>query len=367
MTDNKVIVSARAELARNAQYELILKEVEAVDGSTLADEYKVNFTLSGGPKVTKLSIGSSSVARSGTIVVTLDQEIANMGSIAKLVSVEGFTVQVSKNGRTLVINYSDAPECGAFTIRIKKGLESQYGVAQQNDWAFASRTQCYSVQTIGSSAQGRLINAFIFGSGSKTILYTAAMHGNEQSGNLLMNAWISELDTYAHNIPAGVRIVVIPSINPDGVAMNTRYNANGIDLNRNYDTSDWQTDVQTVTGAPLPGGGGTAPGSEPETQVLMAYTIALQPSLTMSYHSSASYAIANTCGNSPTLASNYADITGYKNMTGVSGAFSYQITGTYDDWMCERLGLASVLIELASSTNAEFSRNKAALWAMARS
>jgi hypothetical protein len=51
----------------------------------------------------------------------------------------------------------------------------------------------------------------------------------------------------------------------------------------------------------------------------------------------------------------------------VGGAFSYEITGTYDDWICEKLGRQSVLIELGSSSYSEFSRNYAALWAMARS
>lgn len=182
-----------------------------------------------------------------------------------------------------------------------------------------------------------------------------------------MNAWMNELEANPGAIPAGTRIIVIPSANPDGTAANTRYNARNVDLNRNYNVSDWKTDVQTVGGQPLPGGGGSAPESEAETKVLVAFTREVAPHLTMSYHSSAAYAIGNTCGNSTALAARYAQLSGYRNMTGVSGAFSYEITGTYDDWLCEKLGRQSVLIELSSSSNAEFSRNKAALWEMAKS
>jgi len=182
-----------------------------------------------------------------------------------------------------------------------------------------------------------------------------------------MSAWVNEIEANPQNIPGGVRIVIIPSVNPDGVAANTRNNANNIDLNRNFNVSDWSSDVQTVSGAPFPGGGGPAPESEPETKALVAFTRELSPSLTLSYHSAAAYVIANTCGNSLSLATTYASLTGYSNVTGVSSAFGYQITGTYDDWICEKLGLASVLIELTTNTNAEFSRNKAAMWAMARS
>ncbi|MFZ3010188.1 MAG: DUF2817 domain-containing protein, partial [Candidatus Microsaccharimonas sp.] len=356
----KATITPVKELARNSEFQLVLQQVEATDGSALADEYVVNFSTAGGPKVVGISTHATGVPLSGTIVVTFDQDIANTNALGTLVSVSGITPSISISGKRLVINYS-AEVCSDFSILVKKGFENASKIAQDADWRFSGRTLCYTVSTIGYSKQGQAINAYSFGSGSKVILYTGAMHGNEQSGRLLMNAWIGELDANARSIPLGTRIVVVPQVNPDGVAANSRYNAGGVDLNRNYDTSDWQQDVQTVNGDPLPGGGGSYPGSEPETQALMALSSQLQPTLTLSFHSSASYAIANTCGNSPGLAATYASMTGYQDMTGVSGAFSYQITGTYDDWLCERLGLASVLIELATSTNAEFSRNRAAL------
>lgn len=210
------------------------------------------------------------------------------------------------------------------------------------------------------------MNAWVFGSGGKTILYTGAIHGNEQGTRIMMNAWINELEANARSIPAGVQIVVIPSVNPDGVAANSRYNANNVDLNRNFNVSDWKKDIVTPANQPHPGGGGSAPGSESETRALAAYTSQLQPHLTMSYHSVAGYAIGNGCGSSASLAASYASMTGYANKTGSSSAFAYEITGTYDDWICEKLGRQSVLIEL-STTGSEFGRNKAALWVMARS
>ena len=362
----KVIVAPKNELARNSEFQLTLKSVEGVDGSSLADPYVLGFLTAGGPKVTGININSTGVATAGKIIVTFDQDVANFDTIAKNVVVTGLNSQVTGSGKQLTITY-DGGTCVDFSIVVKKGFENASKIVQTDDWRFTARTLCYTVQSIGLSRQGRAINAFSFGSGSKTILFTGAIHGNEQSSRLLMNAWINELDFNVRSIPAGTRIVVVPSINPDGIAANNRYNAAGIDLNRNYDVSDWKTDIETVNGTPYPGGGGPAPGSEPETQALMAFTTQLRPALTMSYHSSASYAIGNTCGNSASLAATYADLTGYSNMTGVSGAFSYQITGTYDDWICEKLGLASVLIELSTSSNSEFSRNKAALWAMAKS
>lgn len=359
------IITPDAELKRNSQFVLTLKQVEADDGSALPVEQIINFTVSGGPKVTSINIGQTGVATGGTIVLTFDQEVANVDKLPELVTLKGITGSVTKSGDRLIINYN-AGLCVDFAITVKKGLESVHGVAQTDDWSYAARTICYSIHTIGYSKQGRAINAFVFGSG-KTILYTGAIHGNEQSTRLLMNTWINELDANARSIPAGTRIVVIPSVNPDGVAANTRANANNVDLNRNFNVSDWKKDIVTPSNQPWPGGGGSAPNSEPETQALSAYTSALQPHLTMSYHSVGSYAIGNGCGSSGSLAATYAKMTGYANMTGVGGAFGYEITGTYDDWICEKLGRQSVLIELASSSFSEFSRNRAALWAMARS
>lgn len=366
-TDNKeVVVTPKDELARNSEFQLTLKNVEGIDGSALADPYVLGFLTAGGPKVTGVNINSTGVATTGKVILTFDQDVANFDTIAKNVVVTGLNSQVTGSGNQLTIIY-DGATCADFSILVKKGFENASEIVQTDDWRFSGRTLCYTVQIIGYSRQGRAINAYSFGTGSKTILFTGAIHGNEQSSRLLMNAWINELDLNARSILNGTRIVVIPSVNPDGVATNNRYNAAGIDLNRNYNVSDWKTDIETVNGTPYPGGGGPTPGSEPETQALMAYTSLLRPALTMSYHSSASYAIGNTCGNSASLAATYANLTGYNNMTGVSGAFSYQITGTYDDWICETLGLPSVLIELSTSSNSEFSRNKAALWAMTRS
>jgi protein MpaA len=42
------------------------------------------------------------------------------------------------------------------------------------------------------------------------------------------------------------RVVVAPIVNPDGFMANTRQNANGIDVNRNLPTADWDEDAYNV-------------------------------------------------------------------------------------------------------------------------
>ncbi len=363
---SSLIITVEEPLARRATFQLTVVSAEGENGALLSDPLVRTFRTSGGPAVSGVSVGSSSAPVSGSIVFTFDQPIANPAQAATLVSVTGAGASLSASGNRLTVNYS-AGICQSISVSMKPGFLSEAGVAQDQSYSFATRTRCYTTAVIGTSQQGRAIVAYSFGSGSKRLLFHGALHGNERNTKGLMDAWIAELDARPGDIPSGTHIVVIPLVNPDGYAANTRNNSRNVDLNRNFDTSDWKTDVQTVRGDPLPGGGGTAPESESEARALANYTRQYSPTLTLSYHSVASYVIANTCGDSGALAARYAALTGYSNKTGVSGAFSYEITGTYDDWMCERLGLKSILIELATSTSTEFSRNRAAMWEMVRS
>jgi len=355
------------ELARSATYALSIDKLEAHDGSTLESPYKAIFSVSGGPKVTGVNVGSTGLPFTKTIVVTFDQALSDTQDITKFVGLKGIGASIAKKDNQLFISYANVPKCTDFSITLAKGIESRYGITQNDPWSFTARTICYSITTIGYSAGGRPITAYLFGSGARTVLYTGSIHGNEISAKRLMEAWINELEANARSIPADKQIVIIPAINPDGVAANRRNNNNNVDLNRNFDTADWQKDITTPSNQPLENGGGTTPMSEPETRALAAFTSQLRPRLALSYHSIAGYAIANEAGDSSSLAATYAQITGYRNMTGNGGAFDYSTSGTYDDWIAQKLGLPSILIELASSTNSEFSRNKAALWAMARS
>ncbi len=362
----RISLSTQNDLDRESSYLFTIDNLEAKDGSTLLEPYELNFSVSGGPSVTSVNVGSYGVSQTKTIVLTFDQQLSNSQSATSFVSVSGVSAAISRSGNQVMISYNNAPFCSDIAIRVNSGLKSIYDIAQTGSWSYSTRTICHTVSTIGYSKEGRSILAYYFGSGSQTVLYTGAIHGNEFSTKYLMEAWINELEINARSIPSTRRIVVVPSINPDGIAYGRRYNSGGIDLNRNFQTDDWQSDIYSITNQPLPGGGGVSAMSEPETQAIAALTISLQPRLTMSFHSSASYAIGNQYGDSAALANTYSRLTGYRNMTGVSGAFSYPITGTYDDWIRERCGLTSVLIELSSSTNSEFSRNRTALWTMAK-
>jgi protein MpaA len=161
--------------------------------------------------------------------------------------------------------------------------------------------------------------------------------------------------------------VVVPAVNPDGVAAGTRTNAHNVDLNRNFGTNDWRKDITDVNNRPFPGGGGKSPMSEPETRVIASFASRLRPSLILSYHSIGGVVAANQAGASGAYASTYSRLSGYGNVTGQSGeTFDYSISGTADDYYAQQLGIASVLVELSSHTYSQFGLNQAAMWAMLR-
>lgn len=367
LNNKESTINLQKDLDRNSSYELSIKNLEATDGSTLDGVYTLNFKTSDGPTVTSVNTGAIAAPLTWTMVLTFDQDLSDDQDISKLVSVDGAASIISKVGNQVFIKYSNANLCKNINVKVNAGIQSSYGITQNQSWSYSTRTICHLISTIGYSVEGRPILAYTFGSGSRTVLYTGSIHGNELSTKYLMDAWINELEQNVGNIPTDKTLIIVPTLNPDGVAANRRNNSNNVDLNRNFPSSDWQTDVFSPSNQPVYGGGGARPLSEPESQAIAAFTVQLRPRLTMSFHSSASYVIANQAGDSVDLANVYQQLAGYRNMTNVGGGFSYPITGTYDDWMREVYGFPSVIVELSSSSNSEFSRNRAALWAMARS
>lgn len=73
---------------------------------------------------------------------------------------------------------------------------------------------------VGHSVEGRPIRAS--GSGS-TLLLVGCVHGNECAGMAIVRRFVG-----VHGV------VVLPTLNPDGLAAGVRGNARGVDLNRDF-------------------------------------------------------------------------------------------------------------------------------------
>jgi hypothetical protein len=73
---------------------------------------------------------------------------------------------------------------------------------------------------------------------------------------------------------------VIPCLNVDGFRMRSRVNGRGVDLNRNYPSPDWSPNYTKERYHP-----GSAPGSEPEVQLVIRLISLLKPQLIVHCHS----------------------------------------------------------------------------------
>ena len=97
-----------------------------------------------------------------------------------------------------------------------------------------------SLIRIGRSVLGRDINATRFGNGSRYITVNAATHGNERVPPLALLRLLQVIqEDFVANGPwkkrlAEISMIVIPILNPDGYVNDTRENANGKDLNRQF-------------------------------------------------------------------------------------------------------------------------------------
>jgi murein peptide amidase A len=186
---------------------------------------------------------------------------------------------------------------------------------------------------VGHSVQGRAIRPVVLGSApaAHRLLVVGCIHGNEPAGMAITRALLR-----TRPLP-GTEIVVVPTVNPDGcVALHTRGNAHGVDLNRNF-PSNW---------ARIGGPGsfqysGPRPLSEPESRYFVALVRALQPALTVVFHQHED--VVRAWGGSIPTARHFAALLG--------GVLPYASMrwpyGTAANWQNHRYrGTASFVVEL---------------------
>jgi protein MpaA len=134
-----------------------------------------------------------------------------------------------------------------------------------------------------------LIFATFGNSKGECVLFLGGVHGDELPTVYLM----FKLANYVKDNPALFKdkcIVIAPLVNPDGflAASPTRVNANGVDLNRNFPTRDWQASAirkWVAKGKNKRYSPGTKPASENETQFQIALIKRFKPQRILSAHS----------------------------------------------------------------------------------
>jgi hypothetical protein len=150
---------------------------------------------------------------------------------------------------------------------------------------------------IGHSVRGRAIVAHVLGpdSAPRKLLLVGCIHGNECAGIRILSA-VARART-----PAGVQLWLVPEMNPDGTAANTRQNAHGVDLNRNF-PYQWQPITDPTYDS------GPRAASEPETRAAMALIRRIRPAVTIWYHQHMD--LVDMAGGDRGVARRYAQLSG---------------------------------------------------------
>lgn len=236
---------------------------------------------------------------------------------------------------------------------------------------------------IGKSVNDNDIVAYHFGSGDKELLFIGGIHGGYSLNTAQLGFELVDWFKANQNvIPKNVRVTIIPVMNPDGLEKVTgsgdrfeaadvskvesvkiagRFNANEVDLNRNFDcewqpTGTWQN--KTVSG-------GDSAFSEPESKAVRSYVTENKPAAVVTWYSAAGGVYASNCKNGTlpetlALTNLFAKAAGYP----AHEEFDYyEITGDMVNWLAgQKIPAISVL--LTDRVQTEFNKNRAGVEAV---
>jgi protein MpaA len=146
-------------------------------------------------------------------------------------------------------------------------------------------------------------------------------------------------------VPLGVDLWTVPTVNPDGLAADTRQNAHHVDLNRNW-PGTWQPSSPTSATY-----GGPSAASEPETRAFRAFLLQLRPRTVVVFHSPLG-AVDFSEGADPAVTRYLARASGYPARS--LGARPGSFTGWFN---AQAWGGTAVTFEFAASaSSAQLSR-----------
>ena len=201
---------------------------------------------------------------------------------------------------------------------------------------------------IGRSVEGRPIVGVRSGApgAAVKVLVVGDVHGDEPAGMRVARRLIRA------GAPPRTQLVVVPTVNPDGVAAHTRGNAHGVDLNRNFPFR-WQ---------PLGGGeySGPRPLSEPESRVAFHLILRERPAVTIWFHQP--FGLVDRPSGNPFAARRYAQLSGLP-LVRLRGPYP----GSASRWQSHRLpGTTAFVVELPAKVGtALVQRGAAAVRALA--
>jgi hypothetical protein len=231
-------------------------------------------------------------------------------------------------------------------------------------------------EQIGQSVDGRAIMAYHYGTGENEIVLVGGLHGGYSWNTALLAYQL--VDHFAdETLPENIRLTIIPNVNPDGLAAVTgkdgvftasdvsatdaertaaRFNANDVDLNRNFNC-EW---AETGTWQNREVSGGDEPFSEPESRAVRDYIESVNPDAVVAYYSAAGGVYSSSCRNgvlpqTAAMTDAYAAVTPYS----ANQSFDfYDITGDMVNWLAAK-EIPAISVLLSGYQSPEFTDNLA--------
>lgn len=177
----------------------------------------------------------------------------------------------------------------------------------------------------GTTIEGRTIDvvASVAARERISVLVVAAVHGNETVTRPIAES------IAALTLPDDISLYVVPEMNPDGCAANTRRNARNVDLNRNF---PWRWTAAD---------GGPSELSEPETRAMTDLVAAVRPTVSVWIHQPLGY--VGPIGACP---AEWADA--WRYATGDRRRDGVDQHGGGESWTANVAGASTLLVEARS-------------------
>lgn len=162
--------------------------------------------------------------------------------------------------------------------------------------------------------------------GKGKTLIIGVFHGDEPQGKYLIDEYLK--------INNAEGLLFIPCLNPDGLQLGKRTNANGVDLNRNFPTKNWELTEKNEFF------GGMRAGSEIETQFLTDTISEFKPELILTLH--APYKVVNYDGPAKEISEKISQIINYP----VEASIGYPTPGSFGTYAGIERQIPTITLEL---------------------
>jgi protein MpaA len=203
------------------------------------------------------------------------------------------------------------------------------------------------------STDRRPIETLILGSGPARVAILASLHGDETQSVSLVEDLARSLRAHPEQL-RDATVLLMKTPNPDGFFGRSPYNFNGVDLNRNFPSSNWKELRNNRAGA--------AAASEAETRVVMRVLGDFRPRLVVHLKDSRQSGTVNYEGEIQTIAEQVAGMISCQVVRGLGEKTS----GSVESYVMTRLACPSLTMLLVreDSDEAAWAKNRDALLAV---